>query len=63
MNITHGAFPDGSHVSGEVTQLMLGLEQQKDELGPIALELLELFHHLGVGEPTPEHADLSPSSG
>lgn len=43
-------IPDGfSH--SEVATILAGLEQQKEELGPIAEELIDLLHHLGVGKP------------
>ena len=63
MNIPHRARPGEPHSSGEVAQLLDGLERQKEELGPIAEELLELFHRLGVTESPPSGADLNPSSG
>jgi hypothetical protein len=51
-------------LSQEISQLLLGLERQKEELGPIAVELLDLLHRLGVSEsPPPEQADINPSSG
>jgi hypothetical protein len=63
MNSPHRARPDESHSSGEVAQLLLGLERQREELGPIAEELLELLHRMGVKESPPENADINPSSG
>ncbi len=45
---------------GEVATLLAGLERQKEELGPIADELIELLHHLGVGKPPP--SAVNPSS-
>jgi hypothetical protein len=51
-------------LSQEISQLLLGLERQKEELGPIAVELLDLLHRLRVSEsPPPEQADINPSSG
>jgi len=32
-----------------IMHLLAGLERQKEELGPIAVELIELLHRLGVG--------------
>jgi hypothetical protein len=32
--------------------LLDGLERQKEELGPIAFELIDLLHRLGVGSAT-----------
>jgi len=72
MNTPHRARPGESDSSGvmahelsqEISQLLLGLERQKEELGPIAVELLDLLHRLGVSEsPPPEQADINPSSG
>jgi len=34
----------------EVATILAGLERQKEELGPIAEELIDLLHHLGVGK-------------
>jgi len=45
---------------GEVATLLAGLERQKEELGPIAEELIDLLHHLGVGKPPPQA--INPSS-
>lgn len=67
MNTPHRARPDELHSSGEVdrevSQLVLGLERQKEELGPIAVELLDLLHRLGVSKSPPEQADIKPSNG
>jgi hypothetical protein len=63
MNSPHRARPDEFYSSGEVAQLLQGLERQKEELGPIAEELLELLHRMGVNEPPPETPDLTPSNG
>ncbi len=35
----------------ELFRLLEGLERQKEELGPIAEELIELLHRLGVVTP------------
>lgn len=44
--------PETGHPDqGELARLLAGLEQQKGELGPIAEELIELLHRLGVGVP------------
>lgn len=49
--------------SSELAQLLMGLERQKEELGPIAVELIDLLHRLGVGS-SPRQADLvNPSNG
>lgn len=45
---------------GEVATLLAGLERQKEELGPIADELIDLLRHLGVGKPPPQV--INPSS-
>lgn len=63
MNSPHRARPGENHSSGEVAQLLLGLERQKEELGPIADELLDLFHRLGVAKSPPDDEELNPSSG
>ena len=67
MNHPHRAQPDVSNASGvvaqEISQLLQGLERQKEELGPIADELLDLFHSLGVTESPPEGVDINPSHG
>lgn len=48
------------YLLGEVASLLAGLERQKEELGPIAEELIDLLHHLGVGKPPPQV--INPSS-
>jgi hypothetical protein len=45
---------------GEAATLLAGLERQKEELGPIAEELINLLRHLGVGKPPLEV--ITPSS-
>jgi hypothetical protein len=37
---------------GELFHLLAGLERQKEELGPIADELIGLLHRLGVQSPS-----------
>jgi len=39
--------PGGSNA---ILHLLIGLERQKEELGPIADELISLLHRLGVGQ-------------
>lgn len=56
-----GAAPDVSS-RRVVVALLAGLERQKEELGPIADELLDLLHHLGAGKPPPQDRRFSPSS-
>ena len=68
MNTHHSARPGELLAPGEVarfdvSQLMAGLERQREELGPIADELLEILHHLGVSESAPGDMDVTPSSG
>lgn len=46
-----GEVPDRSEASSQIMHLLAGLERQKEELGPIAVELIELLHRLGVGLP------------
>ena len=43
---------DGNQLS-EAASILAGLERQKEELGPIAEELIALLRHLGVGNPPP----------
>lgn len=50
-------------VSLELAHLMAGLERQKEELGPIAEELLELLHQVGVPESRPRGRGLTSSNG
>ncbi len=42
---------------GELAHLLAGLERQKEELGPIADELIGLLRRLGVGS-LPQEASL-----
>jgi hypothetical protein len=42
--------PDQIDSRSQIVHLIAGLERQKDELGAIAFELLDLLHRLGVGE-------------
>ena len=57
---------DNSRLSSEeydlsdLVSLVAGLERQKEELGPIAEELIDLLRHLGVGKPPPR--TINPSS-
>jgi hypothetical protein len=53
------SISDGYPLS-EVATILVGLERQKEELGPIAEELIDLLQHLGVVKP-PLRA-LNPSS-
>jgi hypothetical protein len=46
----------------EAATLLAGLERQKEELGPIAEELIELLRHLGVDKPPLQDSLLNPSS-
>ena len=52
-----------AETSIDLAHLLSGLEKQKDELGPIAEELLELLQPLGMNESSPENEGLSPSRG
>lgn len=45
---------------GGAASILAGLERQKEELGPIADELIDLLHHLGVGKPPLQK--INPSS-
>jgi hypothetical protein len=46
----------------ELAHLLAGLERQKEELGPIADELIGLLHRLGVNLPPRETTPINPSS-
>jgi len=48
------------HPPGEAACILAGLERQREELGPIAEELITLLRHLGVGKPPPR--SINPSS-
>lgn len=37
-----------SDPGSRIVHLLTGLERQKEELGPIAVELIDLLHRLGV---------------
>ncbi len=56
-NLTPGKAP-----GSELAHLLAGLQRQKEELGPIADELIGLLHHLGVDVPPRGDNDLKPSS-
>jgi hypothetical protein len=43
----------GGAPRSELASIMAGLERQKEELGPIADELIDLFRYLGVDMPPP----------
>lgn len=62
MNTPHRTRPGTSDSSGEVAQLLQGLEKQKEELGPIAQELLKLLNHLGVNVTPPDNPEIKPSN-
>ena len=47
----------------ELAHLLAGLERQKEELGPIADELIGLLHRLGVEVPPQGAVLIKPSSG
>ena len=46
----------------EAAALLAGLERQKEELGPIAEEIIDLLRHLGVDEPPLQGSLLNPYS-
>jgi hypothetical protein len=67
MNTPHQASPREStaapHSPGnELAHLLAGLERQKEELGPIADELIGLLHRLGVEIPPRNPDSVKPSS-
>lgn len=45
----------GEDAMCEAATLLAGLERQKEELGPIAEELIDLLQHMGVGKPPLAH--------
>lgn len=47
---------------GELAHLLAGLERQKEELGPIADELIALLHRLGVDIPPRPSTPVNPSN-
>lgn len=51
MNDPESSPESGYPAMGDLAQLLAGLERQKEELGPIAVELIDLLHRLGVGLP------------
>lgn len=66
MNIPHqvsavDAMPD-KPPGNELAHLLAGLQRQKEELGPIADELIDLLHHLGVDAQAAGGRLLNPSS-
>lgn len=48
--------------NGEVAHLLAGLRRQKEELGPIADELIEMLSRFGAEAPGAEQAPVNPSS-
>lgn len=66
MNTPHQVPPidvtPGKTPGSELAHLLAGLERQKEELGPIADELIGLLHHLGVDLPPRGGKRLNPSS-
>ncbi|KAF0100753.1 MAG: hypothetical protein FD187_1673 [bacterium] len=66
MNTPHQVPPidvtPGKAPGSELAHLLAGLERQKEELGPIADELIGLLHHLGVDLPPRGDKRLNPSS-
>jgi len=57
MNLPNQLFEAGSEShkldpGSRILHLLAGLERQKEELGPIAVELIDLLHRLGVDVPS-----------
>jgi hypothetical protein len=57
MSISNQFFEAGNESNkldpgSQIMHLLDGLERQKEELGPIAVELIDLLHRLGVGGST-----------
>lgn len=66
MEIVHKHIATGSVGNGldsQLTHLLAGLERQKEELGPIADELIELLRRYGVRVPAGEREPVNPSGG
>lgn len=64
MDFPHrAARPREIALPGELAQLLAGLERQKEELGPIAEELLELLRQMGVNDSPRENTGFNPSNG
>lgn len=57
---SHRLTLSDEHPPGEAACILAGLERQREELGPIAEELITLLRHLGVGKPPPR--SITPSS-
>lgn len=53
----------GKGLDNELAHLLAGLERQKEELGPIADELIELLRRYGVEIPAGEREPVNPSGG
>lgn len=51
----------GIGLDSELAHLLTGLERQKEELGPIADELIELLRRYGVEIPLREREPVNPS--
>ncbi len=66
MNTPHQVPPfnmiRGQAPGSELAHLLAGLERQKEELGPIADELIGLLHRLGVDLPPRGDKFLNPYS-
>lgn len=65
MEISHPGIrhqPTLTGTGGELAHLLAGLRRQKEELGPIADELIEMLSRLGVEAPAAEQSSVSPSS-
>ncbi|MEW5786718.1 MAG: hypothetical protein AB1899_02570 [Pseudomonadota bacterium] len=54
---------EASLPGGELAHLLAGLQRQKEELGPIADELISLLRRLGVEDPPRDADRFSPSNG
>ncbi len=65
MEIPHpgiGHRPALAGSNGDLAHLLAGLRRQKEELGPIADELIEMLSRFGVDVPGAEQAPVNPSS-
>lgn len=60
-NLLQKTISEGDLLS-EAATLLAGLERQKEELGPIAEELIDLLRHLGVDQPPLQDPLLNPYS-
>lgn len=61
MNVSTSSKSVAPLTVGEVGHLLNGLERLKEELGPIAVELIELLHRAGVDAEPGAERKVTPS--